>query len=79
MKPQFIDRDSSLPRVETGPVKFGDDWTGTFIRGDNAANYSMHLEMVIDILERVPNIYPLITPVLRGLLDDLKSSNEFSE
>lgn len=23
-------------RVETGPVKFGDDWTGVFIRGDDA-------------------------------------------
>lgn len=24
------------PRVETGPVAFGDDWPGVFIRGDNA-------------------------------------------
>jgi hypothetical protein len=24
------------PRVETGPLKFGDDWTGVFIRGDDA-------------------------------------------
>lgn len=23
-------------RVETGPVAFGDDWPGVFIRGDNA-------------------------------------------
>jgi hypothetical protein len=23
-------------RVETGPVQFGDDWPGVFIRGDNA-------------------------------------------
>lgn len=23
-------------RVETGPVQFGDDWPGIFIRGDNA-------------------------------------------
>lgn len=23
-------------RAETGPMKFGDDWTGVFIRGDNA-------------------------------------------
>jgi len=23
-------------RVETGPVQFGDDWPGYFIRGDNA-------------------------------------------
>jgi len=23
-------------RVETGPMQFGDDWSGVFIRGDNA-------------------------------------------
>lgn len=23
-------------RVETGPVQFGEDWPGVFIRGDNA-------------------------------------------
>lgn len=23
-------------RVETGPMRFGDDWTGVFFRGDNA-------------------------------------------
>lgn len=28
-------------RVETGVVQFGDDWPGVFIRGDNAAYYSM--------------------------------------
>ena len=26
-------------RVETGPVQFGDDWPGIFIRGDNAMWY----------------------------------------
>lgn len=26
-------------RVETGPVQFGDDWPGVFIRGDDAAWY----------------------------------------
>jgi hypothetical protein len=24
------------PRIETGPIRFGDDWPGLFIRGDNA-------------------------------------------
>lgn len=27
-------------RPETGIMKFGDDWPGIFIRGDNAAMYS---------------------------------------
>ncbi|MEN8764135.1 MAG: hypothetical protein ABF290_17120 [Thiogranum sp.] len=30
-------------RVETGPVQFGDDWPGIFIRGDNAAHYALML------------------------------------
>jgi hypothetical protein len=30
-------------RVETGPVQFGDDWPGLFIRGDNAFGYAMSL------------------------------------
>lgn len=50
------------PRVETGPVQFGDDWPGVFIRGDNAFGYAMALraflhgvlfyrEQVIDLLD----------------------------
>lgn len=35
------------PRVETGAVQFGDDWTGLFIRGDDA----FALMMAIDSLE----------------------------
>lgn len=31
-------------RVETGPVQFGDDWPGIFIRGDNAFGYAMELQ-----------------------------------
>jgi len=26
-------------RAETGPMRFGDDWPGVFIRGDNAFFY----------------------------------------
>ena len=28
-------------RPETGPMQFGDDWPGVFIRGDNAVYYRM--------------------------------------
>jgi hypothetical protein len=31
-------------RVETGPVQFGDDWPGVFIRGDNAFGLCMYLD-----------------------------------
>lgn len=35
-------------RVECGPVQFGDDWPGVFIRGDNAAYYAMVLRAVLE-------------------------------
>lgn len=38
---------AQLVRVETGPVQFGDDWPGVFIRGDHAAYYAMLLGQVI--------------------------------
>lgn len=36
------------PRVESGPVQFGDDWPGTFIRGDNAGWYSFLLGQLLE-------------------------------
>ncbi len=65
---QHIDRDSSLPRVETGPVQFGKDWPGVFIRGDNAFMFASALR---DKLEGKSCI--LNDSVLRGLLSDLQS------
>jgi hypothetical protein len=35
------------PRVETGSVRFGGDWPGVFIRGDNAAYYAASLSVVL--------------------------------
>ena len=35
-------------RVETGPVQFGNDWPGVFIRGDNAAYYAFTLRRFLD-------------------------------
>ena len=37
-------------RVETGTIKFGDDWPGVFIRGDNAFGYTQTLKMALGIL-----------------------------
>lgn len=33
-----------MNRPETGPMQFGNDWPGIFIRGDNAAWYAMCLD-----------------------------------
>ncbi|RDL44668.1 hypothetical protein DN730_09795 [Marinomonas piezotolerans] len=58
----------NMQRVETGAVQFGDDWPGVFIRGDNAAHYSM----AIDGLLR-GEIDPIALGVLSGLNELLKS------
>lgn len=59
------------PRVETGPVQFGDDWPGTFIRGDNSFAYASYLEIVLD----ASKADPISVAMLRGLLSDLRSSD----
>jgi len=37
-------------RIETGPTRFGNDWCGLFIRGDNAFAYAVYLEHVLLLL-----------------------------
>ena len=32
------------PRAETGPMQFGDDWPGVFIRGDEANHFAYVLD-----------------------------------
>lgn len=40
--------DNKYRRAETGPMAFGDDWPGIFIRGDNAAYYAMTLQQFLE-------------------------------
>ncbi len=58
-------------RPETGPMQFGDDWPGVFIRGDNAAAHAMLLRRVID----GEQVHPLEVAHLRSLLRALQHSN----
>lgn len=58
-------------RPETGPMKFGDDWTGVFIRGDNAGYYAMLLREALPQIE-----HPISRGMLEGLLKTLEGSNE---
>lgn len=37
-----------MTRPETGPMRFGDDWTGVFLRGDWAGPHAMYLRQVLD-------------------------------
>ena len=60
-------------RVETGPVQFGDDWPGVFIRGDDALAFSAYLEhLLIMVREGNPEIDPGVD-LTCGLLDLLDS------
>ena len=60
-------------RPETGPMQFKDDWSGVFIRGDNAFGYAMALKRVLDGEKGIPEVY------VRGLLALLEGSNEMHE
>ena len=66
------------PRVETGPVQFGNDWPGVFIRGDCAFGYAMCLEQVLQAMGdgEVPHV--LFWKQLDGLLHVLRSSTELA-
>jgi hypothetical protein len=59
-------------RVESGPIMFGDDWPGLFLRGDDCFRYTFALrEAILDNAQM-----GLITrQVLMGLLDALESSD----
>lgn len=56
------------PRIETGPIQFGDDWPGLFIRGDNAFYFAMSIQALVED----PND-PLAKRVALGLISELKS------
>jgi hypothetical protein len=67
-----------MPRVETGPTRFGGDWCGVFIRGDSAAYYAMLLRQVLHPTgEDVDAMTGAIARInLRGLLRILEAGDE---
>lgn len=65
-------------RVETGPVRFGDDWPGLFIRGDNAIIAGAHLEACCRHMESGHALPPMEMHKLRnlaGLLQECHAKN----
>jgi hypothetical protein len=58
-------------RPETGPMQFGDDWPGVFIRGDNALmGYAPAVERALYVLG--PRDW-VAKAQLEGLLETLQS------
>lgn len=45
-----------LERMDTGPVQFGQDWPGFFIRGDEAMGLAYLRDYLESIFERHPEI-----------------------
>lgn len=56
-------------RVETGPLQFGSDWPGVFIRGDNAGAMALSLKFLLDGCRE-----PILIAELRGLQHLLESA-----
>lgn len=63
-------------RVETGPVRFGDDWAGVFLRGDYAGPMAFYLSSLFEALAAGRKPSPNITLPLRGLATLLAGSDE---
>ncbi|MGE0521274.1 MAG: hypothetical protein AB7F22_25520 [Reyranella sp.] len=60
------------PRIETGPTRFGDDWCGVFIRGDNAAYFALALRYVLG----TSTADPIAIMTVHSLLELLQASDE---
>ena len=58
-------------RVETGPLKINDDWTGLFIRGDNVMGLNMQIDMILSVLTEEQKD-KLIIPIayVNGIIND---------
>lgn len=57
-------------RPETGPMQFGEDWPGVFIRGDNAIWYAQAVRAALMFL---PSDQWLVRAQLEGLAATLGS------
>ncbi len=68
-------------RVETGPVQFGDDWPGVFIRGDNALYYAMLIRASLKMfdMEFLPRLQMQDLADILSSCDAYKGDSEAKE
>jgi hypothetical protein len=57
-------------RVETGPVQFGDDWPGLFIRGDNCIYLGVVLEELLHNDKTLPTAHSIYLKQLHQIIKD---------
>lgn len=62
-------------RLETGPIKLGNDWTGIFIRGDHAG----YIAFALDELLKNNTIECISKKTFYELLGLFNSANEFAD
>lgn len=60
-----------VSRLESGPVRFGDDWTGLWLRGDSCFAYALALKA-----ERSQSADAFSRAGVDGLIQALESTNE---
>lgn len=65
-----------MSRVESGPLRFGDDWAGVFLRGDYAGPMAFYLSSLFEALDAGRKPSPNITLPLRGFATVLAGSDE---
>lgn len=65
-----------MSRTETGPMRIGDDWTGVFIRGDDAMKYAMTLGQLLRCVKPADFTTSLQWEHVRSLRDLLRSCDE---
>jgi hypothetical protein len=63
-------------RPESGPMRFGEDWTGVFLRGDHAGPMAMILSKILDVIERGENPQMHDILFLKQLVRELADSDE---
>jgi hypothetical protein len=60
-------------RAETGPLQFGEDWPGVFIRGDEALGLADRINMCLTSGLMPPASLPLFREVVDLLISCLKA------
>lgn len=63
-------------RPESGPMQFGDDWTGVFLRGDCAGPFAMSLRSLLLMMEKGVEPHPITVEMIRNLARALEYADE---
>lgn len=59
-----------LGRVEDGAIQFGDDWPGTFLRGDTSRGYAVYIGALFEEYPDIPTFPGDQLRELRDLLNE---------